>query len=1039
MFISVPSDATSTSVTSTSAPRQFPLTQQPSVGTGQPFGIAVQGAQSTDKNTIDKSTTIEFLPEVNFDDLHSSITGEPNYYDAAASSASTESASTERNALTYSRNASFAATSNHSANSSSLKPPSEAPTGSKLAQSRLNRSNSTQRQQVNASRQRAPPVNKLDSAGPDVTQFAPRPRRQSHFPASTTSTAATRWPRKSVGPGILATGSSDYSLLSDGIPNKTDREQSSNFRQPRGIAPTQPASRNSLAPNEGLDVFSATNGAKRKSMQPSKTRHEFLNSPSTPDSPWASSSIAAARSPARDATAGATTPSSGKRLSVMPGHATGLGARTISPTDARRLKRLSMMPNPPSLPMTPPICFPEPPRSKSRPNAESPSIAPRKSTTPTSTRTTPDPNRKSINSTVSVASNTSFSSLRASTATARAQHSLSTSSRLPTLKIKSENPPNPPEEVVPPVPAIPKAYESPKNEQDIPFFSSRKASLTHDAGSIGSASTSEYVSGVSTTSSDKETPKTDSEGKPRRVATLNQDGRDDERASGAQNGRRTLQPIRLPPLNLLPINTPTAEKMAAFKEQGKDVDSGLATPPPSRRPPKTPSTPMTASKAAFFSKMSTMDDHNSNPTQARSSSSHHTLRSDATHFRAPSSSSSIRGLTDLRTGRKPVSPFVSSSLPKASGDFNALRSKASGDRTASTVDVDAKIPRLTGPRAQTSAKTSKIDVLNQSGVLTDSETVSFGTTLRRKLSLTRKRSSSKADTERPPQVPDHETMPPPKLPASATWSGAWNPVTSSSAQKPTYLHSRRQSSHAEVFARHDRSRSDAVSAHGATDKDSAPSENTASHALRRAPSNIPSSSRPHQVNGSSGASKFLGVDTQLDRQDLQAEEEMKKLASKRKNTEAAAKELDELRRRATPKERVSPSQALWAARLNIFERGEVIDFKDVYFCGTQRAHKHSGDLASESANFGYDDDRGDYKIVLGDHLAYRYEVVDVLGKGSFGQVVRCIDHKTGGLVAIKIIRNKKRFHQQALVEVNILKKLREWVHIRPVILAWKSC
>ena len=47
--------------------------------------------------------------------------------------------------------------------------------------------------------------------------------------------------------------------------------------------------------------------------------------------------------------------------------------------------------------------------------------------------------------------------------------------------------------------------------------------------------------------------------------------------------------------------------------------------------------------------------------------------------------------------------------------------------------------------------------------------------------------------------------------------------------------------------------------------------------------------------------------------------------------------------------------------------------------------------------------------------------------GSFGQVVRCIDHKDGTLVAVKIIRNKKRFHQQALVEVNILKKLREWV------------
>jgi dual specificity tyrosine-phosphorylation-regulated kinase 2/3/4 len=165
----------------------------------------------------------------------------------------------------------------------------------------------------------------------------------------------------------------------------------------------------------------------------------------------------------------------------------------------------------------------------------------------------------------------------------------------------------------------------------------------------------------------------------------------------------------------------------------------------------------------------------------------------------------------------------------------------------------------------------------------------------------------------------------------------------------------------------------------------------------------------------------------LDKDDLIAEDEMKKLASKRKETEQAARQLDALRKRATPKERVSPHQAIQIANLNIFERGEIVDFKDVYFCGTSNAAKHVGELSSELANFGYDDDRGDYSIAVGDHLSYRYEIIDILGKGSFGQVVRCIDHKTGGLVAIKIIRNKKRFHQQALVEVNILQKLREWV------------
>lgn len=169
----------------------------------------------------------------------------------------------------------------------------------------------------------------------------------------------------------------------------------------------------------------------------------------------------------------------------------------------------------------------------------------------------------------------------------------------------------------------------------------------------------------------------------------------------------------------------------------------------------------------------------------------------------------------------------------------------------------------------------------------------------------------------------------------------------------------------------------------------------------------------------------------MDKDDLAADDEMKRLALKRKDVESAAKETDELKKMATPKQRMSPAQAIQSSSglLNIYEKGEIIDYKEgVYFCGSKNAKKHVGDIsAAGTTNFGYDDERGDYNICMGDHLAYRYEVIDVLGKGSFGQVVRCIDHKDGGLVAVKIIRNKKRFHQQALVEVNILNKLKEWV------------
>jgi len=62
---------------------------------------------------------------------------------------------------------------------------------------------------------------------------------------------------------------------------------------------------------------------------------------------------------------------------------------------------------------------------------------------------------------------------------------------------------------------------------------------------------------------------------------------------------------------------------------------------------------------------------------------------------------------------------------------------------------------------------------------------------------------------------------------------------------------------------------------------------------------------------------------------------------------------------------------------------------------------------------------------LQDHIAYRFEVVDFLGKGSFGQALKCVDHKTKEIVALKIIRNKKKFQHQAGVELKILLHLKE--------------
>ncbi|CAL4082997.1 unnamed protein product, partial [Meganyctiphanes norvegica] len=121
---------------------------------------------------------------------------------------------------------------------------------------------------------------------------------------------------------------------------------------------------------------------------------------------------------------------------------------------------------------------------------------------------------------------------------------------------------------------------------------------------------------------------------------------------------------------------------------------------------------------------------------------------------------------------------------------------------------------------------------------------------------------------------------------------------------------------------------------------------------------------------------------------------------------------------------LSPQEALktYGTRLTEFERREIEAYPECWYLGMD-ARKIHGEEGAQ-LNGGFDDENGSYNKVKHDHISYRYEILEVIGKGSFGQVIRAIDHKSGDHVAIKIIRNKKRFHHQALVEVKILDHLR---------------
>lgn len=119
---------------------------------------------------------------------------------------------------------------------------------------------------------------------------------------------------------------------------------------------------------------------------------------------------------------------------------------------------------------------------------------------------------------------------------------------------------------------------------------------------------------------------------------------------------------------------------------------------------------------------------------------------------------------------------------------------------------------------------------------------------------------------------------------------------------------------------------------------------------------------------------------------------------------------------------ITPSVALKKHRdaLSEYEQAEILDYPKIWFLSTASHKLMKPQVRGNVSNHGYDDERADYNVRQGDHIGYRYEIESPLGKGSFGQVVKCFDHKTRSGVALKLIRNKKQFHQQALVEVKLL-------------------
>ena len=125
-----------------------------------------------------------------------------------------------------------------------------------------------------------------------------------------------------------------------------------------------------------------------------------------------------------------------------------------------------------------------------------------------------------------------------------------------------------------------------------------------------------------------------------------------------------------------------------------------------------------------------------------------------------------------------------------------------------------------------------------------------------------------------------------------------------------------------------------------------------------------------------------------------------------------------------PMDPMNPMDALslCGADLTEFEKDEILEYFNVYYIGQEGKVQA---VRGAPKNNGFDDSTGRYIASENDHIAYRYQLSEAIGKGAFGDCYMALDHKEGQWVAMKIIRNEPRFHRQGKSEVEILELLRE--------------
>ena len=99
--------------------------------------------------------------------------------------------------------------------------------------------------------------------------------------------------------------------------------------------------------------------------------------------------------------------------------------------------------------------------------------------------------------------------------------------------------------------------------------------------------------------------------------------------------------------------------------------------------------------------------------------------------------------------------------------------------------------------------------------------------------------------------------------------------------------------------------------------------------------------------------------------------------------------------------------------LTFLEEKEIINYSEVYYLRRTVPNSKASNAITPQL----------FQFIPKEHIHYRFEMLDLLGKGSFGGVIKCLDHKTNQNVAIKFLRDRPNHHDQIVSEHSFLQKL----------------